>query len=100
MTFRLSTDGPRTAMLLAAGEGRRMMPLTADCPKPLLKVGGQAMLDRSLDRLQEVRVEKVIVNACYLGDQIAAHLAPRQQPVVEIIHEKTPLETGGGVKGA
>ncbi|MAI98494.1 MAG: mannose-1-phosphate guanylyltransferase [Nisaea sp.] len=100
MTFRLSTDGPRTAMLLAAGEGRRMMPLTADCPKPLLKVGGQAMLDRSLDRLQEVGVEKVIVNACYLGDQIAAHLAPRQQPVVEIIHEKTPLETGGGVKGA
>ena len=65
MTFRLSTDGPRTAMLLAAGEGRRMMPLTADCPKPLLKVGGQAMLDRSLDRLQEVGVEKVSVNACY-----------------------------------
>ena len=65
----------RTAMILAAGRGERMRPLTDTTPKPLIAVAGRSMLDRALDRLAAARrARTVVVNVHYLGDQIAAHL--------------------------
>ena len=100
MNAPLELTGPSAAMLLAAGEGRRMLPLTQDCPKPLLQVADRTILDHSLDRLQEVGVEKVVVNTCYLGHQIVTHLADRQGPNIETTAEVDALETGGGVRSA
>ncbi len=91
---------PHTAMVLAAGYGKRMQPLTHATPKPLLQVDGKTMLDHALDRLHEAAVSHVVVNAGYLGDQIAAHVAARGTPVMTVSREATPLETGGGVKQA
>ncbi|MGB4101477.1 MAG: nucleotidyltransferase family protein [Alphaproteobacteria bacterium] len=89
---------PHTAMILAAGYGKRMQPLTLATPKPLLHVGGKAMLDHVLDRLREVGVMRAVVNAGYLGDQIVAHVASCRDPAIIISREMPPLETGGGVK--
>ena len=91
---------PHTAMVLAAGYGKRMQPLTHTTPKPLLQVGGKPMLDHALDRLHEAGVTHAVVNAGYLGDQIAAHVATRRTPTIILSPETTPLETGGGVKQA
>jgi MurNAc alpha-1-phosphate uridylyltransferase len=96
----MTTRIPHTAMVLAAGYGKRMLPLTQTTPKPLLQVGGKTMLDHALDRLQEAGVARAVINAGYLGDQIAAHVASRQSPVLTVSYEPTPLETGGGVKHA
>lgn len=89
-----------TAMILAAGLGLRMRPLTETTPKPLIEVLGRTLLDRALDRLVEAEVEKVVVNASYLADQIIAHVKKRQDIEIIISHEETPLETGGGVMKA
>lgn len=93
-----------TAMVLAAGFGVRMRPLTLDTPKPLLKVGGRAMLDRAIDHLVSAGVKRVVVNAHYLGDQIRDHLAARQlqEKNVELVlsPEADILDTGGGMKHA
>ena len=86
---------PTHAMVLAAGKGLRMRPLTEHTPKPLIPVAGRSMLDRAFDRLDEARVPHRVVNAHWLGDQIAAHLA--NHPGVVISHEDALLETGGGV---
>ncbi len=91
---------PHTAMVLAAGYGKRMLPLTATTPKPLLAVGGRTMLDQVLDRLRDDGIEKIVVNAGYLGAQIAAHCAARTDLTIIISPEEEPLETGGGVKQA
>ncbi len=91
---------PHTAMVLAAGYGKRMLPLTATLPKPLLPVGGRTMLDQVLDRLRDDGINKVVVNAGYLGAQIAAHCAQRQDVTIVVSPEPEPLETGGGVKQA
>lgn len=87
-------------MVLAAGYGKRMLPLTARVPKPLLTVGGRTMLDRVLDRLQDDGVGRIVVNAGYLGEQIAAHCAQRSDVPIIVSPEPEPLETGGGVKQA
>jgi MurNAc alpha-1-phosphate uridylyltransferase len=71
---------PRTAMLLAAGLGSRMRPLTDRTAKPLLPLGGKALIDHALDRLEEAGVEMVVVNGHWHADQIAAHLATRLRP--------------------
>lgn len=90
-----------TAMVLAAGLGTRMRPLTNDRPKPLLRVGGRALLDHMLDRLVEGGVEQAVVNTHYCADQMQAHLADRSHPRVTISHEvEAPLETGGALKKA
>ncbi len=89
-----------TAMVLAAGFGMRMRPLTLDKPKPLLKVGGRAMLDRALDHLAKVGVRRVVVNAHYLGNQIRDHVAPRRDVEIILSPEDEILDTGGGVKKA
>ncbi len=85
-----------TAMILAAGRGERMRPLTDTMPKPLIPVAGRSMLDRTMDRLVAQGVRRVVVNVHHLGEQIAAHLAGR----AAIIHEDRLLETGGSVKNA
>ena len=82
-------------MLLAAGYGLRLRPITLTTPKPLVPVAGRAMLDRALDRLAEAGVANTVVNAHYLGDQIVRHLDGR--PGIQLSEEAELLETGGGV---
>lgn len=89
---------PRSAMVLAAGLGLRMRPLTDTLPKPLVRVGGKPLLDHVLDRLAATGVEGVVVNVHYRGEQIIAHLAGRARPRVTISDERgLLLGTGGGV---
>lgn len=86
----------RTAMILAAGRGERMRPLTDSTPKPLIPVAGAAMLDRAIDRLAAHGVGNIVVNVHHLGEQIATHLDGRAR----IVREDRLLETGGSVKNA
>ena len=88
-----------TAMIMAAGKGTRMMPLTADRPKPLVEVGGVALLDHVLDHLRDAGVGKIVVNAHYFADQVEAHLAARATDFdVSISDERELLrDTGGGL---
>jgi MurNAc alpha-1-phosphate uridylyltransferase len=91
---------PAKAFVLAAGKGERMRPLTDNCPKPLIEVGGRTMLDRALDALAEAGVEEAVVNTCYLGQMIADHLRDRKRPRITLSQETELLDTGGGVKKA
>jgi N-acetyl-alpha-D-muramate 1-phosphate uridylyltransferase len=87
-----------TAMVLAAGLGTRMRPLTDDLPKPLVKLGGRTLLDHALDRLADAGIERAVVNVHYFADQIEARLAGRRTPQIIISDERAALlETGGGV---
>lgn len=95
-----ATAGPKKAMVLAAGLGQRMRPLTDKMPKPLVQVQGEAMLDTILDRLQAHGIEEVVVNTHYLGEMIEAHLKERKRPKIALSPEADLLETGGGVKKA
>jgi len=89
---------PRTAMVLAAGLGERMRPLTDKLPKPLVPVAGKPLLDHVLDRLADQGVERAVVNVHYLADLIENHLAPRKKPQIVISDERAKLlNTGGGV---
>ena len=91
-------NAPRTAMVLAAGLGTRMRPLTDTIPKPLVKVGGKTMLDHMLDRLVQAGVETAVVNVHYLAGQIERHLKARARPRIAISDEREKLlGTGGGV---
>jgi len=85
-----------TAMILAAGRGERMRPLTDKVPKPLIPVAGRSMLERSLERLAAHGVANIVVNVHHLGQQIAQHVGHRARIVVE----ERLLETGGSVKAA
>jgi MurNAc alpha-1-phosphate uridylyltransferase len=89
---------PQKAMVLAAGMGERMRPLTATMPKPLVKVAGRPLLDHVLDKLGQAGVPTAIVNVHYLADQIERHIAGRTSPRIVISDERDQLlETGGGV---
>ncbi len=89
---------PRRAMVLAAGMGVRMRPLTDRIPKPLVAVAGRPLIDHVLDRLAEADVERAVVNVHHLADQIERHLAGRQTPRIVISDERSKLlDTGGGV---
>jgi MurNAc alpha-1-phosphate uridylyltransferase len=90
--------GPRAAMVLAAGLGLRMRPITDRMPKPLVPVLGRTMLDRALDHMAEAGVERIVVNTHYKGEMIHAHLAGR--PEISFSDEEVLLETGGGVARA
>ena len=95
MSQPLASD---TAMVMAAGLGKRMRPLTASQPKPMIRVGGKPLLDHALDRLAEAGVAKAVVNVHYLADAIEAHVRNRQVPKVAISDERALLmETGGGL---
>ena len=91
---------PECGMVLAAGRGERMRPLTDRLPKPLVEVHGKAMLDRALDRLAAVGVEQVVVNLYHLGGLIETHLAGRTRPGIVFSRETELLNTGGGVRAA
>jgi MurNAc alpha-1-phosphate uridylyltransferase len=89
---------PSKAMVLAAGLGLRMRPLTDHMPKPLVRVAGRALLDHVLDKLAEAGVADAVVNVHYLPDQIISHVASRAKPRVTISDERDQvLGTGGGV---
>jgi MurNAc alpha-1-phosphate uridylyltransferase len=94
------TGVPKTAMVLAAGLGTRLRPITDAIPKPLVELGGRTLLDHAIDRLALVGVERVIVNVHYKADQIEAALAGRTEPRIELSREDELLETGGGVARA
>ena len=92
---------PRCAMVLAAGLGTRMRPLTDTLPKPLVKVAGKPLIDHVLDRLANVGVEKAVVNVHHFADQLIEHLGRRARPRIAISDERgLLLGTGGGVKKA
>src|SRR3569833_3347673 len=94
-------SGPKMAMVLAAGLGTRMRPLTNDRPKALVEVGGKPLIDNMLDRLAEAGVETAVVNVHWFADRLEQHLAQRTAPKVVISAEHTLLlETGGGLKRA
>lgn len=97
MSFR-----PKTAMLMAAGLGKRMRPLTATRPKPLIRVAGRPLIDHALDRLEDAGIERAIVNVHYLADTIVAHLKARRSAMEILISDERDrlLETGGGLMKA
>jgi MurNAc alpha-1-phosphate uridylyltransferase len=95
------TGAPITqAMVLAAGRGERMRPITADLPKALVPAGGISLLDRALDALAAAGVETCVVNTHYLAERVSAHLARRRRPRIVLSPESTLLDTGGGVRQA
>ena len=92
---------PNTAMVLAAGLGTRMRPLTDDRPKALVTVGGRALIDHVLDRLVEVGVRRAVVNAHAFADMLEAHVRRRTNLEIIVSDERDLLlETGGGVRKA
>lgn len=86
------------AMVLAAGLGTRLRPLTDKMPKPLVPVAGKPLIDHVLDRLVEASVSRAVINVHHLADQLTAHLAPRATPRIAISDEREHLlDSGGGV---
>ncbi len=87
-----------TAMVMAAGLGKRMRPLTSTQPKPMVRVAGKALIDYSLDRLEQCGVARAVVNVHYLPDALEAHVLAREVPVCLVSDERALLlETGGGL---
>ena len=85
-------------MVLAAGLGKRMRPLTDTTPKPLVPLNGRPLIDHVLDRIAEAGLSRAVVNVHYLADQIEAHVEDRQSPSISISDERgVLLETGGGI---
>ena len=91
---------PYKAMVLAAGLGTRLKPVTDTLPKGLVQVDNRALIDHALDRLEAVGVGEVVVNTHYLAEQLQAHLSGRKSPVLQISHEDDLLDTGGGIAKA
>ena len=88
-------------MVLAAGLGTRMRPLSDSVPKPLVKVAGKALIDYALDRLAEAGVERVVVNVHYRAEAVERHLAGRKAPKIVMSDEREALlDTGGGIAKA
>ena len=90
------------AMILAAGEGRRMHPLTLTTPKPLLKIGRLSLLEHQLERIQKAGVTDVLINVSYLAQQIMEHIGDGSKYKLKVSYsvESTPLETGGAINFA
>ncbi|WP_244487926.1 nucleotidyltransferase family protein [Aminobacter sp. DSM 101952] len=94
----MSAKVPSVAMVLAAGLGKRMRPITDTIPKPLVKIAGKTLLDWGLDSLAEAGVEKAVVNVHYLPDQIVAHVASRTAPRIAVSDERDGLlDSAGGI---
>jgi MurNAc alpha-1-phosphate uridylyltransferase len=95
---KLTQSTPRRAMVLAAGLGVRMRPLTDTMPKPMVPVAGRPLIDHVLDRLAEANVARAVVNVHYMAEQLIQHLAYRTRPQIVISDERgLLLGTGGGV---
>jgi N-acetyl-alpha-D-muramate 1-phosphate uridylyltransferase len=88
------------AMVLAAGLGSRMRPVTDDMPKPLVMVGGKPLIDHALDSLAIAGVETAVVNVHYRADQVVTHLAGRTTPRIVLSREEALMGTGGGIRRA
>ncbi len=90
---------PETAMVMAAGLGKRMRPLTATRPKPLVEVAGKPLIDHVFDRLRSAGVKRAVVNVHYLADALEAHLHARVRDIEVVVSDerKLLLETGGGL---
>lgn len=87
-----------TAMVLAAGMGTRMRPLTDIIPKPLVRLRGRSLIDHVLDRIQAAGIPRAVVNAHHHADKLIAHLEDRKRPAITISDERDALlDTGGGV---
>ncbi|PCI03198.1 MAG: mannose-1-phosphate guanylyltransferase [Hyphomicrobiales bacterium] len=92
---------PKNAMILAAGLGTRMRPITDTIPKPLVKVYGKTLLDHSLDVVERAGVEHAVVNVHHHADQMESHLAARHSPDIAISDERDALmNSGGGIAKA
>lgn len=87
------------AMILAAGQGKRMMPLTATTPKPLLRAGGQSLIEWQICRLRNAGIQQIVINHNYLGERIEAALGDGSQLGVSLVYspESEHLETAGGI---
>lgn len=90
---------PQTAMVMAAGLGKRMRPLTATRPKPLVEVAGKPLIDHVFDRLRSAGVPRVVVNVHYMADALEAHLRARVKDIAVVVSDerKQLMETGGGL---
>jgi MurNAc alpha-1-phosphate uridylyltransferase len=91
---------PQSAMVLAAGLGLRLRPITEQMPKPLVPVCGKPMVDHVLDRLASARVRRAVLNLHYKGEMIERHLGARRDIEIKYSLEETLLDTGGGVAHA
>src|ERR1051326_2125562 len=91
---------PKSAMVLAAGLGTRMRPISDTMPKPLVEIAGRTLLDHAIDRLETVGIERVVVNVHYKAAMIETQLAARPRPQIEVSAEDELLEKGGGVARA
>lgn len=87
------------AMILSAGRGERMMPLTKDTPKPLIKVHDKTLIEHSIDTLKNAAITDVVINIAYLGEKIQAHLGDGDKFGINIEYsiEQNALETAGGI---
>ncbi|MBA5248881.1 MAG: nucleotidyltransferase family protein [Gammaproteobacteria bacterium] len=87
------------AIILAAGRGERMMPLTKNTPKPLLKVHGKPLIEHTINHLKKANITDIVINTAYLGEQIQTHLGDGTKFGVQIqySHEHNALETAGGI---
>ncbi len=95
------TPGPTTAMVLAAGLGTRMRPLTDRKPKALIEVAGRALLDRVLDKLVQAGVQRAVINVHHFADQVEEHLQARKDLEILISNERDGLlDSGGGIQNA
>lgn len=95
------SGAPHTAMVLAAGLGTRMRPLTDARPKALIPVAGKALVDHVLDRLRNAGIKRAVVNVHHFADQMEAHLAARRDLDIRISDERAALlDSGGGIKHA
>ena len=92
----------KKAMILAAGFGKRLNPLTLDCPKPLLKIGKETLLSNTINFLEKCQIKEIVINVHYLGEQISEYLDKRNFNLnINIINEKEKiLNTGGGILNA
>jgi len=91
---------PKTAMVLAAGLGTRLRPITQTLPKPLVEIAGRTLLDHAIDRLVGIGVTRVVVNLHYMPDLIERQLGKRRDLEIRLSHEAELLDTGGGIAQA
>ena len=91
---------PSSAMILAAGRGERMLPLTERIPKPMLVISGSTILDRAIEHLFKTGIKKIVINTSHLASNIEDHVIKLNDKRLFLSSEKEPLETGGGVKKA
>ena len=97
----MSGQGPKHAMIMAAGLGTRMRPLTNTLPKPLVQVRGKALIDHVIDRLVAADVTTIVINVHYRADMIEAHLARRKDVEIRVSDERRELlDSGGGIYNA